>query len=178
MSKPVKKLIRKEIADRLDGVEELAVVSVVGIGGNATNRLRGELLEKGIRVLVVQNAMARQALAEQGLGDAAKLLDGPSALAIGGESVVDVAREIKARTKDFPALKFRGAMMEGALFGPDSLDELASYPTRPEALGKVVGAVLGAGGGLVGSILGPGRVIAGLLKSLEESKGDGDEAAA
>lgn len=174
MSKPVKNLLRKEIAKRLDGVRDVAVVSVVGIDGNTNNRLRGELLEKGIRVMVVKNAMGRQAFEDMGLGPAAHLLNGPCAIAFGGESVVDIVREIVA--KAIPELKVKGAYMEGEVFGPERVDELSKYPTRAEALGNISCAATSPGANLVGALIGPGGVIAGILKTLEE-RGEGGEAA-
>jgi len=168
MSKPVKNLLRKEIAKRLDGVRDVAVVSVVGIDGNTNNRLRGELLDKGIRVMVVKNAMARQAFEDLGLGEAAGLLDGPCAVAYGGDSVVDMVREIMDRAKGIPELQVVGAYMEGEVFGPERVDELSKYPTRTEALGNLSRAATSPGAKLAGALIGPGGVIAGILKTLEE----------
>ncbi|NLF33028.1 MAG: 50S ribosomal protein L10 [Planctomycetes bacterium] len=169
MSKPVKNLIRKEIGRRLEGVSDVAVVSVIGIDGNTNNRLRGELLDKGIHVMVVKNSMARQAFEDLGLGAAGDLLDGPCAVAYGAESVVDVVREILDRAKQIPELSVKGAYMDGEVFaGPARVAELSKFPTRIEALGKLSGAALGPGSKLAGALIGPGGVIAGILKALEE----------
>jgi len=170
MSKPVKNLIRKEIARRLEGVGDLAVVSVVGIDGNTTNALRGELLAKNIRVTVVKNSMARQAFADMGMAEMSDLLEGPCALAYGGESVVDVVREIFEKAKDIPALQVKGACLEGDLFGPDRVDELSKYPTRSEALGRLSRAVTSPGANLAAAAIGPSAVLAGILKSLSEKE--------
>ncbi len=169
MSKPVKNLIRKEIHRRLEGVSDMAVVSVIGIDGNTNNRLRRELLEKDIHVMVVKNAMARQAFDDLGLEAAAELLDGPSAVAFGAESVVDVVREILGRAKKIPTLSVKGAYMDGEVYaGPERVEQLSKLPTRGEALGTLAGAALGPGGRLVGALLGPGGMIGGILKALQE----------
>ena len=172
MSKPVKGMLRKEIARRLEGVTDLAVVSVMGVDGNKNNRLRGALREKGIRMLVVKNAMARQAFGETGLDAASGLLEGPCALAFGGESVVDVVREFVNLAKEIPELQVRGALIEGDLFGPDRVAELSRYPTRAEALGNVSRVATTPGSRLVGGLLGPGGLIAGLLKAIEDKQSD------
>ncbi len=175
MSKPIKNLIRKELARQLEGVSEVAVVSVMGVDGNTNNSLRGELAEKGIRVMVVKNAMARKAFEDIGIAEAGALLEGPCALAYGGESVVDVVRELVDRAKTIPGLEVKGALMEGELFGSDRIEELSKYPTRSEALGRVSSIALAPGATLVGAVLGPGSVIAGLLKAIEEKQEDGEE---
>lgn len=177
MSKNVKSLLRKEIINRLDGVQDLAVVSVVGVDGVTNNRLRGELDQKGIRLLVVKNAMARQALAELKLEKAGELLTGPSALAFGGESVVDVVRELMDKAKAIPQLQVRGALMEGETFGPERVEELSKYPTRIEALGRLSAIATAPGSKLVGAVMGPGSVIAGLLKAIEEKAAPSGESA-
>jgi len=172
MSRPAKALIRKAIAQRLDGVTDLAVVSVVGVDGQTNNRLRGELRSRGIGLMVVNNAMASDAMKQMGLGEAASLLDGACAVAWGGESVVAVVREFLDRRKDIPALQVKGAYMEGELFGPERVGELSKYPTHGEALSRLSGAVTSAGANLVGALIGPGGVVAGILKGLEESLGE------
>ncbi len=178
MSKPVKSLLRKEMTRRLEGVKDLAIVGVVGVDGNTNNTLRGELLEKGIHVVVVKNAMARQAFEDLGIGDASVLLDGPCAVAFGGESVVDVVREILSRHKAIPQLVVKGAYMEGEIFGAERVEELSKYPTRSEALGNISGAAMSPGAKLLGAITGPGAVLAGLLKAIEEKQDETQEDAA
>lgn len=168
MSKPVKQMLRREIVRRLANTRELAVVSVVGIDGVANNKLRGDLRGKSIRVMVVRNAMARQAFEEVGLSAAGRLLEGPCALAFGAESVVDLVRALLERAKTNPQLKVQGALMEGEVFGAERIEELSKYPTRVEALGNLARAILSPGGRLVSAAMGPGSVIAGILKAIEE----------
>jgi len=175
MSKPVKELLRKEISRRLQGRKELAVVSVVGINGIKTNRLRGDLQRKGIEVLVVKNAMARQAFTDMDMGAAAALLEGPCALAYGGESVVDLVREVLGRVKDLPTLRVKGAYMEGEVYGPDRVVALSKFPTRIEALGALSLIATTPGSKLVGAILSPGGILAGILKTIEEKQKDAEE---
>ncbi|NQU74896.1 MAG: 50S ribosomal protein L10 [Planctomycetes bacterium] len=176
MSKPVKNLLKKAFIKRLEGVGDLAVVSVVGIDGNTNNRLRGELKEKQIRLTVIRNAMARQAFEEIGLSGLAALLEGPCALAYGGEGVVEVVREIFGRAKTVPQLAVKGACMDGEVFGSERVVELSKYPTRIEALGILSRILTTPGANLLGAVTGPGRILAGILKSIEENKAD-DKAA-
>ena len=175
MSKPVKALLRSELMRRLEGVNSLAVVSLSGVDGVANNRIRGELKAKDIRVTVVQNAIARQALKEVGLDAACGLLEGPVALAIGGDNIVSVVRQLLSYKKDVPNLSVRGALMEGEAFGPDRVEELSTYPTREEAIARAVRCVLTPGSNVAGCLVGPGSVLASILKTIEER---GEKAAA
>lgn len=170
MSKAVKNLLRNEVVKRLEGVKELAVVGVVGIDGVTTNKLRGELLQKGIRVIVVKNAMARQAFKELGMEDAVGLLDGACALAYGGESLVDVVRAMFDKAKTVQKLTLKGAFMEGEVFGAERMEALSKYPTRIEALGTISRIATTPGAKLVGAVVGPGSVLAGILKTIQEKQ--------
>jgi ribosomal protein L10 len=168
MSKPIKTMMRKELTGRLEGIDSLAVISLAGITGNENNALRESLLEKDIRVKMVKNSIAGQAFEEVGLGQARPLLDGPCALALGGESTVVVVRELLAQAKEYPSLLVRGAVMEGEVFPAERVEELSKYPTRDEALSNLAGQLLGAGGGLVAALRGPGGRLAGIVKAIED----------
>jgi len=175
MSKPVKQLMRKELAARLEGVTSLALVSLAGVDAIATNEIRGRLLAKDIRVRVVKNSIARQAFQEADLGAAADLLDGPCAVVYGGDNVVSVVRELLAIGKEAPNLKVKGALLEGDAFGPDRIDELSKFPTREEAIGRIVACATSAGRKLAGCVTAPASKIAGILKVIEDKLGDGGE---
>jgi len=168
MSKPVKAMLRRELVRRLEGLDSLVVVSLAGVDGVTNNRLRGELRAKGIRITVVKNSLAKQALAEVGLVQAAELIEGPSALVTGGPSAVEVVRELLRAGKEIPNLRIRGALMEGEVFGADRVVELSKFPTREEALATVAALVLAGGGAVVAAALGPGGRIAGALKAMED----------
>jgi large subunit ribosomal protein L10 len=168
MSKPVKEMLRREIIRRLKEVQDLAVVCVTGIGGVANNKLRGDLRGKGIRVMIVRNAMARQAFDELGIAKEASLLEGPCAVAFGGESVIDLVRLMMDKARTMPQLKVKGAMMDGEVFGPERVEELSKFPTRPEALSNLSRSLLSPGGKIVSAALGPGRIIGSILKTIEE----------
>ena len=96
MSKPIKQLIQKELTKRLEGVTSLAVVGFTGIGAIATRNIRGKLRAKDIRLMVVKNAIARQAFKGMGLAGAETMLDGPCALAYGADGAVTIVRELLA----------------------------------------------------------------------------------
>lgn len=176
MSKPVKELIRKEIMHRLEGVTSMAVVGFSKVDAISNNEIRGRLREKDIRMTVVKNSLARQAFREMGIEGAGPLLEGPCAVAWGADSVVTVVRELLDIKKQQPNLTVKAAYMEGAAFGPERIDELSKYPTRDEAIAKLVTCILSPGSNLGGCLKSPAAKIAGILKTIEENHGEGAEA--
>ena len=175
MSKPVKEMMRKDLARRFQGLESLAVVGFTGVDATATNQIRGRLADKSIRMMVVKNSVARQAFREVGLEQAGGLLDGPCAIAFGEDAesvgVVTVVRELLDIHKDQPSLTVKAALLEGEVFGPDRVQELSEFPTREEAIGRITAAMIGVGSKLSGALRGPGAALAGILKSIEDKQG-------
>ena len=186
MSKKVKSLIEKETAARLDGIEAVGVLNPRGIGAIANNQIRRRLREKNMRMTVVKNTMAARATTNSKLKGFERLLEGPSALVYGkGVGISAIARAIleeKKRIEDNKGtLELRGAFFDGEVYeGDKGFDQASKLPTREEAIGSVIAAILGAGSSLVSAITGPGATLGSLLKAIEEKGGSagGGEAAA
>src|SRR3954462_13907363 len=95
MSKKVKNLITKELGERFKGIEAVAVISPRGITATKNNQIRRKLREKGLRMTVVRNRLAKRSLAaDSKLQGFDKLLDGPSAVIYGNASIATIARII------------------------------------------------------------------------------------
>jgi large subunit ribosomal protein L10 len=174
MSKPIKSLITHSYQSRFADVDSAVLIDIRGVGANDTMRLRQDLAGKQIRVTVVKNSLARTAFKGTALEELNRLLEGPNAMVYGGQSVVEVARELITIVKQIKEIEFKGAIMEGMLFGPDEVEALSKYPTREEAIAQTVQIFLSPAQNLVGAALGPGRKIASLVKAVEEKLEKGE----
>ncbi|MCK4276847.1 MAG: 50S ribosomal protein L10 [Phycisphaerae bacterium] len=177
MSKPVKELLRKDLAKRLEGVTSLAVVSLTGIDAVATNRIRAQLKQKDVKLSVVKNAVAKSAFDTVGIPDAKQMLDGPCALAWGGDSVVTIVRELLELAKEAENLKVKAALLDGEVFGPDRVEQLSKFPTRDEAIATVATTALSPAAKLAGCLAGPVARLAGAIKGVSDKQDDGGESA-
>lgn len=174
MSKPIKNLIAKSYADRFGDLDSALLIDIRGVASNDNNTLRSQLAEKEIRVTVVRNSLARNAFKGTGLEQINELIDGPTAMVYGGQSVVEVAREMIAIIKTIKEIEIKGALMEGTLFGPDEVERLSKFPTREEAQAEAVQLLLSPAKNLAGAILGPGRKIASLVDAIKEKLENGE----
>ncbi len=178
MSKPVKNLITAHYKKIFAEVDGAVLIDIRGIKSNETNKLRTGLSKHGIKVTVVKNSLARRAFDGTKMSGISPLLQGPSAMVFGGDSVVSVARELIAQVKEIPTIAFKGALMDGSLFQADQIEALSKYPTRQEAQAKVVQLLLSPAKSLTASILGPGRKIASLVKAIQTKLEKGEPIAA
>jgi large subunit ribosomal protein L10 len=170
MSKYVKGLLEKQLEHKFTDVTDFVVFDFKGIGGTDNNEMRGVLKEKGIGITVVKNAMMRRALESLGREEAGTFfLEGPTAVAFGGDSVVDIAKEMEGWVKKFELVDFKGAFVDGAVVDAAGAKSLAKMKSRVELQGEVVLIAQSPGSNLAGAIAGPAGAIAGCIKTLVEN---------
>ncbi len=176
MSKTVKDFLMRDYKDRLEGVEDAVVVSIRGIPANENNELRTSLAEKNISVMVVRNSLARTAFKDTTLENLSPVFEGPSALAFGGETVIDVAREVVDWAKKVEQLELKGAVLDGELYaGEEGVKQLSKFPTREEALAEAVTLILSPGRNLMGAVTGPGAKLLAVVEAIKTKLEDGEE---
>lgn len=170
MSKAVKEAIMRDYTGRFAKEEfsDAMVISLRGVKGVDTTKLRATLAKKNIRVTVLRNSLAKKVLDKTALRPLSEFVDGSAALAYGGQSVVEVAREIVGAMAKMPAIELKGAILDGQVFkGKAGVTELSKFPTREEAQANVLTLLVSPGRNIVGQLQGPGRTLAGLVKAIE-----------
>ena len=171
MSKYVKDLLTKDLANRLDGVENCLLADVIGLDANTTTALRKRLREKDIRLMVVKNSLAQRATAGASLAPAFEGLEGTAAVVWGAEDFVSLVKEVTALDKDaeeFEKFQTRGGVMDGEKLTPEKVKEISKWPSREEQLSLLVGQMLGPGSQLSAQLIGPGGQLAGQVKQIAE----------
>lgn len=169
MSKPIKEMIIDDYRKRFDDLDGALVVDIRGVDANTNNSLRLGLSKKKIRVTIVKNTLAKKAFAGTTLDALSPALDGPSALAYGAESVVDVARELVEWARKVKQLTLKGAVLDGTYYdGVEGVKRLSTFPTREEAQAKVLQLVLSPASNLLRAATSPGSNILGIVKEIQE----------
>lgn len=178
MSKRVKNYIEKDIAKRIGDVDSVAVINPRGINAIKNNLIRRRLREKGLRMTVVKNTLAKRATANSKIKGFESLLDGPSALIYGKASISAVARLLLDEKKNDETIELRGMFFDGEVYvGEEGIKKISKMPTREEAIGLIVASILSPGKKLAGTFKGQAGKIAAIIKTIEEKAKEKEGAA-
>jgi len=170
MSKPVKDLITKELTARLKDLDGVGVINPRGINANKNHGIRRRLHEKGLKMMIVKNTLAKRAVGNGKLKGFDKLLDGPSAVIYGKASISTLARLLLEERKTDETLELRGIFFDGELYtGNKGVEQVSKLPTREEAVANVLAAILGPGRKLAAALKGPGGKLGAVLKTIEDN---------
>lgn len=168
MSRYIKDMLAKELEGKFAAVKEFLVIDMTSIDGITNNQLRGKLGQKGIKLTMVRNAMMRQAAASLGMTAATGLFaTGCCTIAYGADSVVDLAKELKAIAGK-TVIKFRGAYIDGAALDAKDAANLVNMKSRVELQGDIVMLAKSPASRLAGAIASPAGRIAGCIKTIAE----------
>ena len=171
MSKYVKDLITRELAQRFAELDGVAVINPRGIDAIKNNQMRRRFREKELWMTVVKNSLARRAVEDGSkLKGFDRLLEGPSAVVYGkAVSISAIARTVLDEKKNDDKIELRGGFFDGEVYTGDAgVEQVSKLPTREEAIGLLVSAILGPGRKLAAALKGPGGTLGAVLRTIED----------
>jgi large subunit ribosomal protein L10 len=181
MSKKIKALEIEALRKAFGGVKDYVIVEPLKVDSATEYEFRKNLREKQVRVQLVKNSYAKKVFGEMGIAIDDTHWAGPTLLCWGGANIKSLSNavdeQVKAAKKDPKApdkFKFKTAVSDGQ---PITIEEAKKRPTREEAIGEIVAAILAPGANLASLLTSPASELAGILKTIEEKAPKESEAA-
>ncbi len=170
MAKALKRMMVAEYESALEGLDGVIVLDTGPMTVEASQAFRRDLREKagGARLKIIHNRTGRLALEHTLFGqDPAVLqevLQGPCAIAYGGDGPIPIARVLREWKRKFKPLRVKVGVAEGEILAAGEVDGLADLPDMPQMRGMLLATVLGPARGLASSLQ---AVYGGIARALQ-----------
>lgn len=173
MSKKIKDLELSALRKTFQGVKDYVLLEPLKVDSATEFEFRKKLREKKCSAKLVKNSFARKVFTENGI--AVEAWSGPTLLIWGAGSIKELGTTVDTLLKDLKKdpkaperFKVKTAIADGQ---PVSLDIAKTLPTRLEAIGGVLAALLGPASQIAGCLVGPASQLAGCVKAIEDKAG-------
>ncbi|HEY4987684.1 MAG TPA: 50S ribosomal protein L10 [Bradyrhizobium sp.] len=147
-----KKALVAEVSEVASKALSVVAAEYRGLSVTQMTELRSKARAAGVYMRVVKNTLARKAMAGTSFECLSPVLKGPLVLAFSKDDPGAAARVIKAFSKDNDKLVTTAVSLGGQLLGAKSLDQVASLPTREQALAMLMGVMKAPIQKLVGTL--------------------------
>ena len=114
------------------------LIDFKGITVPEVTELRRQVRETNSKYEVVKNTLALIAIENSPLVGLKDHFQGPTAVAYNSDDAVALAKALTKFAKDVPAVKFKGALLDGKVVPTDQIDSIANMPSREELITKLV----------------------------------------
>jgi len=167
----INEIIVRQLSDEFARAEGLVILSMGGLSVAESEGLRDQLAERGVRLRMVRNRLARRALEQRGMQAPADLFGGNVACAWGSsEDAIHVAKVVakavrSADPKKKAKLAFRGGFFEGGLLDAKGAAALAQLPGKNELRAQMLALLSGPARGLATLLAAPGSSLARAMQA-------------
>ena len=175
MSKLVKQMELDALSKTFEGVRDMVLLSSERVGSLLEFTTRKALREKKVRLQMVKNSLARKVFEKNGIKVDDKIWAGTTLVAWGADSIKDLSKAVDALLKDIfkknpkddKKFTVKTAVADGTAV---TLDLAMKMPTRLEAIGEIISAILGPASAIAGCLTGPASEVASQIASIADKK--------
>lgn len=166
--------ILRQLSDDFASAEGMVVVSMDGLSVAETEALRNQLADRGVRLRMVRNRLARKALETRGVTTPRALFAGNTACAWGSsEDAIGIAKAVDGcEAKRLGKVKFKGGLFEGDVLDPAGAAALAGLPGKNELRAMMLGLLSGPARSLATLLNAPGSSIARAIQARVDKGGE------
>ena len=170
MRKEDKQVIINSIIEQLNACPNFYLADIADLNAEKTSNLRRQCFNSGVKLVMVKNALLKQAMLSTGreYGDLYSVMKGTTALML-SENGNAPAKLIKSfrKTESRPILK--GAYIEECVYvGDNMLDTLVNIKSKNELIADVVALLQSPAKNVLGALQSGGHILSGVVKTLSE----------
>jgi large subunit ribosomal protein L10 len=165
-----KKALVTEVNEVARTAQSVVAAEYRGLSVTQITDLRAKARKAGVYVRVVKNTLARKAVTGTSFECIAPQLKGPLILAFSKDDPGAAARVVKTFSKDNDKLVATLISLGGQLLSPKSLDQVASLPTREQALSMLLGVLKAPITKFVGTLAAPHTKLVRTVAAVKDQK--------
>ena len=126
------------LTDQIGKASNAFLIDFKGITVPQVTELRKQVRETKSGYVVVKNTLALIALKDSPIVAMREHFTGSTAIAFNANDAVMLAKALTKFAKDVPAVRFKGAMLDGQVVSPEQIQAIANLPSRDELIAKLL----------------------------------------
>ena len=152
------------LTEKLKKAKVAVLTDYRGLTVSQLQELRGRLRTGDVEYRIIKNTLARRAAEAAGVPALQSELEGPIAIAFGYDDLSTPSKLINEFVRATRLkLDVKGGLVEGRVFSPDQVKQLADLPSREALIAQLLGTLQSPVGRLVGIMQTPLQQLLGVL---------------
>ncbi len=127
-----------QLVDQIGKASNAFLIDFKGITVPQVTELRKQVRETNSGYVVVKNTLALIALKDSPIIGMKEQFTGPTAIAFNATDAVGLAKALTKFAKDVPAVRFKGAMLDGRVVPADQIQAIASLQSRQDLVSRLL----------------------------------------
>ena len=129
----------EEIKQMITSASSVVLIDYCGISVAQDTELRNEFRKSDVKYAVIKNRLLKLAFNELGYTQFDEALNGPTAVAFGGDNLAAPAKIASDKAAAFKKMKIKCGMVDGIFLDETGCKKLASLPSREGLIAQVLG---------------------------------------
>ena len=127
-----------ELTEQIGKAANAFLIDFKGITVPQVTELRKQVRQSNSGYVVVKNTLALIALKDSPIIGMKEQFTGPTAIAFNSTDAVVLAKALTKFAKDVPAVRFKGALLNGQVVPASEIQNIANLPSREELVSKLL----------------------------------------
>ena len=154
------------LSEKLKKAKVAVLTDYRGLTVSQIQELRGKLRSGDVEYRIVKNTLARRAAEAAGVPALQSELEGPVAIAFGYDDLSLPSKLINEFVRSTRLkLDVKGGLVEGRVFSPEQVKQLADLPSRETLIAQLLGTLQSPVGQLVAIMQTPHQQLLGVLNA-------------